>query len=141
MDWLAAISQSHRQPLLFDVKYPLTSKNSPPIVPAIESNALSNKPVPPFDGVATGITGQNLPARIRGTMLMTISNKLGHLLLSTGNKSELAVGFEPSIVNDIIARVDRNQHKRCQSPPGLKATTKFFGYGRKYPIAQRYRSQ
>jgi hypothetical protein len=42
VDWLAAIFQSHRQPMLFDVKYPLTSKNSSPIVPAIESNALSN---------------------------------------------------------------------------------------------------
>jgi hypothetical protein len=74
-------------------------------------------------------------------MLMTISNKLRHLLLLTGNKSELAMGFEPSIVKDIIARVVRNQHKRCQSPPGLKTTAKFFGYGRKYSIAQRYRSQ
>jgi NAD+ synthetase len=182
---------------------------------------------PLFDGVATEITGQNLQARIRGTMLMAISNKLGHLLLATGNKSELAVGyctlygdmngglavladvpktsvyritrfinrdreiiperiitkppsaelkpdqrdqddlppyeildeiltayieenktpdeiaamgFDSSIVNDIIARVDRNEHKRHQSPPGLKVTTKSFGYGRRYPIAQRYRS-
>jgi NAD+ synthase (glutamine-hydrolysing) len=177
--------------------------------------------------VATEVTGQNLQARIRGTMLMAISNKLGHLLLSTGNKSELAVGyctlygdmngglavisdvpktmvyriarlinkdkeaiperiiqkppsaelkpnqldqddlppyeilddilkayiednkvpeeiiemgFEPSIVMDIIKRVDKNEYKRHQSPPGLKVTTKSFGYGRRYPIAQRYRS-
>jgi NAD+ synthase (glutamine-hydrolysing) len=177
--------------------------------------------------VATEVTGQNLQARIRGTMLMAISNKLGHLLLSTGNKSELAVGyctlygdmngglavisdvpktmvyriarlinkdkeviperiiqkppsaelkpnqldqddlppyeilddilkayiednkvpeeiiemgFEPSIVMDIIKRVDQNEYKRHQSPPGLKVTTKSFGYGRRYPIAQRYRS-
>jgi NAD+ synthase (glutamine-hydrolysing) len=51
-----------------------------------------------------------------------------------------AMGFDPSIVNDIIARVDRNEYKRHQSPPGLKVTTKSFGYGRRYPIAQRYRS-
>jgi len=182
---------------------------------------------PLFDGVATELTGQNLQARIRGTMLMAISNKLGHLLLTTGNKSEFAVGyctlygdmngglavladvpktsvyriarfinrhreiiperiitkppsaelkpdqrdqddlppyeildailtayiednkapdeiaamgFGPSIVNDIIARVDRNEYKRNQSPPGLKVTTKSFGYGRRFPIAQRYRS-
>ncbi len=161
-------------------------------------------------------------------MLMAISNKLGHLLLSTGNKSELAVGyctlygdmngglavisdvpktfvyriarfinsqreviperiiqkppsaelkpdqrdqddlppyeildgilkayiednktteeimemgFDPSIVKDIIMRISRNEYKRHQSPPGLKVTTKSFGYGRRYPIAQRYRSQ
>jgi NAD+ synthase (glutamine-hydrolysing) len=180
-----------------------------------------------FDGVATELTGQNLQARIRGTMLMAISNKLGHLLLATGNKSEYAVGyctlygdmngglavladvpktsvyriarfinrdreiiperiitkppsaelkpdqrdqddlppyeildeiltayiednkspdeivamgFDPFTVKDIIARVDRTEYKRHQSPPGLKVTTKSFGYGRRYPIAQRYRS-
>ena len=182
---------------------------------------------PLFKNVAEEVTGQNIQARIRGTILMAISNKLGHLLLSTGNKSELAVGyctlygdmngglavisdvpktmvyqiarfinrdkeviperiiqkppsaelkpdqfdqddlppyeilddilrayiednkapeeiiemgFEPSIVMDIIKRVDLNEYKRHQSPPGLKVTTKSFGYGRRYPIAQRYRS-
>ncbi|MBW1690790.1 MAG: NAD+ synthase [Deltaproteobacteria bacterium] len=182
---------------------------------------------PLFKDVETEVTGQNIQARIRGTMLMAISNKLGHLLLSTGNKSELAVGyctlygdmngglavlsdvpkasvyriarfinrdreiiperiitkppsaelkpdqrdqddlppyeilddvltayiednkapdeivatgFEPSVVRDIITRVDRNEFKRQQSPPGLKVTTKSFGYGRRYPIAQRYQS-
>jgi NAD+ synthase (glutamine-hydrolysing) len=177
--------------------------------------------------VATEVTGQNLQARIRGTTLMAISNKLGHLLLSTGNKSELAVGYctlygdmngglavisdlpktmvyeiarfinrenevipeqiiqkppsaelkpdqrdqddlppyeildavlkayiednktaediiesglDPLIVRDIITRVDRNEYKRHQSPPGLKVTTKSFGYGRRYPIAQKFRS-
>ncbi len=182
---------------------------------------------PLFKDVATEVTGQNIQARIRGTMLMAISNKLGHLLLSTGNKSELAVGyctlygdmngglavisdvpktfvyriarfinsqreviperiiqkppsaelkpdqrdqddlppyeildgilkayiednktteeimemgFDPSIVKDIIMRISRNEYKRHQSPPGLKVTTKSFGYGRRYPIAQRYRS-
>jgi NAD+ synthase (glutamine-hydrolysing) len=182
---------------------------------------------PLLKDVATEVAGQNIQARIRGTMLMAISNKLGHLLLSTGNKSELAVGyctlygdmsgglavisdvpktmvyqiarlinkgkevipnrviekppsaelkpdqldqddlppydvldgilkayiegnktteeiigmgFEPSIVRDTISRVDRNEYKRHQSPPGLKVTSKSFGYGRRYPIAQRYRS-
>ena len=182
---------------------------------------------PFFQGVATEITGQNIQARARGTILMALSNKLGYLLLSTGNKSELAVGYctlygdmngglavisdvpktmvyeiarfinreneviperiiqkspsaelkpdqrdqddlppydvldgilkayieenrsadeitdmgyEASIVRDIIARVDRNEYKRQQAPPGLKVTTKSFGYGRRYPIAQKYRS-
>jgi NAD+ synthase/NAD+ synthase (glutamine-hydrolysing) len=182
---------------------------------------------PLLKDMATEVTGQNLQARIRGTMLMAISNKLGHLLLATGNKSELAVGyctlygdmngglavlsdvpkaavyriarfinrdraiiperiiakppsaelkpdqrdqddlppyeildeivtayiehnkapdeiaamgFEPSVVRDVIARVDRNEFKRQQSPPGLKVTTKSFGYGKRYPIAQRYQS-
>ncbi|MFW6114806.1 MAG: NAD+ synthase [Thermodesulfobacteriota bacterium] len=192
-----------------------------------EFDTLLNDLSPVLNDVATEITGQNLQARIRGTMLMAISNKLGYLLLATGNKSELAVGystlygdmngglavlsdvpkatvyeisrfinrdgavipdriitkppsaelkpnqrdqddlppyeildevitayiednkapdeitamgFEPSVVRDIIARVDRNEFKRQQSPPGLKVTTKSFGYGRRYPIAQRYQS-
>ncbi|NVM24894.1 MAG: NAD+ synthase [Desulfobacterales bacterium] len=182
---------------------------------------------PLFEDVETEVTGQNIQARIRQIILMALSNKFGYLLLSTGNKSELAVGyctlygdmsgglavisdvpkttvyqiarfinrdnemiperiiqkspsaelkpdqldqddlppyeildgilkayieenkaaeeimetgFEPSVVRDIIRRVDRNEYKRHQSPPGLKVTTKSFGYGRRYPIAQRYRS-
>lgn len=39
------------------------------------------------------VTPENLQARIRGTTLMAISNRLGHLLLTTGNKSEVAVGY------------------------------------------------
>jgi len=50
------------------------------------------------------------------------------------------LGFEPSIVQDIMSRVDRNEYKRHQAPPGLKVTTKSFGYGRRYPIAQKYLS-
>ena len=40
-----------------------------------------------------GLTAENLQARIRGTLLMAIANKQEHLLLATGNKSELAVGY------------------------------------------------
>ena len=182
---------------------------------------------PLLKDVATEVTGQNIQARVRQIILMALSNKFGHLLLSTGNKSELAVGyctlygdmsgglavisdvpktmvyriarlinkgkevihqriiekppsaelkpdqldqddlppydaldgilkayiednkaaeeiiemgFEPSVVRDIISRVDRNEYKRHQSPPGLKVTTKSFGYGRRFPIAQRFQS-
>jgi NAD+ synthetase len=180
---------------------------------------------PTFKGVATEVTGQNIQARIRGTLLMAFCNKLGALLLATGNKSELAVGyctlygdmsgglavisdvpkamvyelarfinenqeiiplrilqkppsaelkpgqvdqddlppyelldeiskayieenkgwgeilamgFDPVVVKDTISRIDGNEYKRHQAPPGLKVTTKSFGYGRRYPIAQRY---
>ncbi len=44
-------------------------------------------------GMPTGITAENLQSRIRGTILMAIANQKNHLLLSTGNKSELAVGY------------------------------------------------
>ena len=46
-----------------------------------------------FEGLATDVTEENLQARSRGLLLMAISNKFGALLLTTGNKSELAVGY------------------------------------------------
>ncbi len=48
---------------------------------------------PHFAGSAADTTEENLQARIRGNVLMAFSNKFGHLVLSTGNKSELAVGY------------------------------------------------
>ncbi len=47
----------------------------------------------PFAGLAPDTTEENLQSRIRGTLLMALSNKFGRLLLTTGNKSELAVGY------------------------------------------------
>jgi NAD+ synthase/NAD+ synthase (glutamine-hydrolysing) len=47
----------------------------------------------PFAGLPSDITEENLQSRIRGTLLMALSNKFGRLLLTTGNKSELAVGY------------------------------------------------
>jgi len=41
----------------------------------------------------TGLAEENLQARVRGTTLMGISNQEGHLVLATGNKSELACGY------------------------------------------------
>ena len=48
---------------------------------------------PIFDGKPEDTTEENLQARLRGVMLMALSNKFGSLLLTTGNKSELAVGY------------------------------------------------
>jgi NAD+ synthase (glutamine-hydrolysing) len=171
------------------------------------------------------LTEQNIQARARGTLLMGVSNRDGCLVLSTGNKSELAVGYctlygdmngglavisdvyktmvydicrlinatavvipprilekAPSaelkpnqtdqddlppyemidailkgyieegcsadeliasgqdrrMVEDIISRIDKNEYKRQQAPPGLKVTAKAFGEGRRYPIAKRF---
>ncbi len=47
----------------------------------------------PFAGLPEDVTEENLQARIRGNLLMALSNKFGSLVLSTGNKSELAVGY------------------------------------------------
>jgi NAD+ synthase (glutamine-hydrolysing) len=48
---------------------------------------------PHFKGLKPGLAEENIQARIRGNILMAFSNKFGHLVLSTGNKSELAVGY------------------------------------------------
>jgi NAD+ synthase (glutamine-hydrolysing) len=47
----------------------------------------------PFAGGEPGVAGENLQARIRGTILMALSNRFGWLVLTTGNKSETAVGY------------------------------------------------
>ncbi len=47
----------------------------------------------PFGGRAPDITEENLQARVRGVALMALSNKLGLMLMTTGNKSEMAVGY------------------------------------------------
>jgi len=168
-----------------------------------------------------------LQARLRGVTLMALSNKWRALVLTTGNKSEIAVGYctlygdmigglavisdvpktmvyelarvanrrhpgaipesvfqkPPSaelrpnqkdtdslpeypvldailrgyieenqspaeiaaannlpleLVREIVNKVDRNEYKRQQAAPGLKVTTKAFGVGRRFPIAQRF---
>jgi len=172
------------------------------------------------------VTEENLQARIRGNFLMALSNKFGSMVLSTGNKSENAVGyctlygdmagglavisdvpklmvyaladfinrereliprstiekppsaelrpnqkdsdtlppydvldrilkayiedlrspaeiashydFDVELVRDIALRVDRNEYKRKQAAPGLKITSRAFGFGRPFPIAQKF---
>lgn len=181
---------------------------------------------PTFAGLSRDVTEENIQARIRGNYLMALSNKFGHMVLSTGNKSELAVGyctlygdmagglavisdvpklmvyelanwinrdreliprstidkppsaelrpgqkdedslppydvldrilkayiedlrspqeiadhygFDLQLVRDIALLVDRNEYKRKQAAPGLKITSRAFGFGRPFPIAQRY---
>lgn len=54
-----------------------------------------------FDGCETGLTEENLQARIRGTLLMALSNKSGKMVLATSNKSEVAVGYS-TIYGDMV---------------------------------------
>jgi NAD+ synthetase len=186
-----------------------------------------------FKGLPEDTTEENIQSRLRAVMLMALSNKFGHLVLTTGNKSELAVGYctiygdmagglavisdvpktmvyelarwmnsdyasragrdrevipqatvekppsaelkpnqkdvdtlppydildeilrlyveENLSARDIIGhgfdektvrwvqrRVDLNEYKREQAPPGLKVSTRAFGVGRRMPIAQEY---
>ena len=62
-----------------------------PITPLVDAFAQALHPALGKD--PDGVTAENLQSRIRGTLLMAIANAEGHLLLSTGNKSELAVGY------------------------------------------------
>lgn len=62
-----------------------------PITPAMEAFDAMLAPV--FEGKARDITEENIQSRIRGVTLMALSNKFGHMLLTTGNKSEMSVGY------------------------------------------------
>jgi len=50
----------------------------------------------------------------------------------------VARGFEPATVRWVVRAVDRNEFKRRQAAPGLKVTSKAFGFGRRMPIAARF---
>jgi NAD+ synthase len=65
--------------------------DSVPIEPAVEGFGGMLEPL--FRGLAPDITEENIQARIRGVILMAISNKLGPMVLTTGNKSEMSVGY------------------------------------------------
>ncbi len=198
-----------------------------PITDVFESYLRILRPI--FGDKAADVTEENIQARIRGNYLMALSNKFGSLVLSTGNKSETAVGyctlygdmagglavisdvpktmvyelayfvnrrdksrevipasiltkapsaelrpnqtdqdalppyeildcilkayieevrspseiadhygFAPDLVRSIAQRVDRSEYKRKQAPPGLKITSRAFGFGRPFPIAQKF---
>ncbi len=62
-----------------------------PIEPAV--NAFNDMLTPLFAGTTKDTTEENIQARCRGVLLMAISNKQGKLLLTTGNKSEMSVGY------------------------------------------------
>jgi NAD+ synthase/NAD+ synthase (glutamine-hydrolysing) len=62
-----------------------------PIAPAMETYRTMLDPL--FAGMAADTTEENIQARIRGNILMALSNKTGALVLTTGNKSEMAVGY------------------------------------------------
>jgi len=178
-----------------------------------------------FKNTETGSAEENLQARIRGSLLMALSNKFNWLVLSTGNKTEMALGYctlygdmngglgvisdlskadvyalsrwvnknsdaeripensilkppsaelkqdqidpfdynivsplvsalvednisaqeliingaDPELVKDLAHRIQINEYKRRQAPPGLRVTFKAFGMGRRYPIVNHYK--
>jgi NAD+ synthetase len=181
---------------------------------------------PYLAGTEPGVTEENIQARCRGVILMALSNKLGSLLLTTGNKSEVAVGYctlygdmagglavisdvpktmvyalarhinqragrelipentitkppsaelrpdqhdqdtlppydmldtileryeeqlltrdevirlglDERTVDDVLHKIRISEYKRQQAAPGLKVTSRAFGFGRRMPIAAR----
>jgi len=182
-----------------------------------------------FKGLKEDITEENLQARIRGNILMALSNKFGWLVMTTGNKSEISMGyctlygdmaggfavikdvpktlvyklvdfvnkkdaceiipgsvikrpptaelkpnqkdedslppytvldpilklyieedvsigeiikegFDRKMVKDVVNKVDQNEYKRRQAPPGVKITPRAFGKDRRFPIINKYRA-
>ncbi|MDZ4170460.1 MAG: NAD+ synthase [Coriobacteriia bacterium] len=69
------------------------------IEPAFD--ALLGTLAPEFADLPTDVTEENLQARVRGTLLMALSNKFGWLTLATGNKSELSVGYS-TLYGDMV---------------------------------------
>ena len=71
--------------------------------------ALRTALVEEFKGLSEDATEENIQARIRGTLLMALSNKYGTIVLTTGNKSEMAVGFAvlKDISKSLVYRVAR----------------------------------
>jgi NAD+ synthase len=62
-----------------------------PIAPAVEGFEMVLAPL--FKGMSAGTTEENIQSRARGTVLMSVSNKFGPMLVTTGNKSEMSVGY------------------------------------------------
>ncbi|WP_320666968.1 NAD+ synthase [Prochlorococcus sp. MIT 1307] len=98
----------------------------------------------PLGQLPEGITAENLQSRIRGTLLMALANQKGHLLLSTGNKSELAIGYctlygdmngglsvigdlYKTCVFDLCKWLDSKAASPCKSALGLPSHTELVG--------------
>jgi NAD+ synthase (glutamine-hydrolysing) len=75
-----------KQAKIQDVRYDVI-----PIEPIYEVILKQLEPI--FEGRRVDVTEENIQARIRGLLLMALSNKTGRMLLTTGNKSEMAVGY------------------------------------------------
>lgn len=67
--------------------------------------AFINALAPSFEGAARDTTEENIQARARGVLLMALSNKYGYLVLTTGNKSEMAVGYA-TLYGDMAGGLD-----------------------------------
>ena len=87
-----------------------------------------------FKGFQPDSTEENLQARIRGTLLMAVSNKTGAMVLTTGNKSEMAVGYATlygdmaggfaaikDVPKTLVYRLARYRNNKSEDYPGKSA--------------------
>ena len=72
-----------------------------------------------FDGLPADVTEENIQARCRGVVLMAISNKRGRMLLTTGNKSEMSVGYA-TLYGDMNGGFAPPRAIRCSAPAGSR---------------------
>jgi NAD+ synthase (glutamine-hydrolysing) len=92
-------------------------------------NAFKRTLAAPFKGLKEDVAEENIQARIRGTLLMALSNKFGWLVLTTGNKSEIAVGYSTlygdmaggfAVIKDVpktlVYEVSRHVNARASRP-------------------------
>jgi NAD+ synthase (glutamine-hydrolysing) len=113
-----------------------------PIAPLME--AMEGALTPTLGGPPAGLTAENLQSRLRGTLLMAVANQEGQLLLSTGNKSELAVGYCTlygdmngglAVIGDLYkttvfrlcAWLDAPESAACRAALGLPAAGELIG--------------
>jgi NAD+ synthase (glutamine-hydrolysing) len=113
-----------------------------PIAPLME--AMEGALTPALGGPPAGLTAENLQSRLRGTLLMAVANQEGQLLLSTGNKSELAVGYCTlygdmngglAVIGDLYkttvfrlcAWLDAPESAACRAALGLPAEGELIG--------------
>ena len=113
-----------------------------PIAPLME--AMEGALTPTLGGPPAGLTAENLQSRLRGTLLMAVANQEGQLLLSTGNKSELAVGYCTlygdmngglAVIGDLYkttvfrlcAWLDAPESAACRAALGLPAKGELIG--------------
>ena len=113
-----------------------------PIAPLME--AMEGALTPALGGPPAGLTAENLQSRLRGTLLMAVANQEGQLLLSTGNKSELAVGYCTlygdmngglAVIGDLYkttvfrlcAWLDAPESAGCRAALGLPAAGELIG--------------
>ena len=118
------------------------STHTVPIAPLMA--AFDAALTPALQGPPAGVTAENLQSRIRGTLLMGVANQQGQLLLSTGNKSELAVGYCTlygdmngglAVIGDLYkttvfrlcAWIDSDASRACRQQLGLPSSGELLG--------------